>query len=30
VEDPGKAIARIKIMPAIERRGLGLRVAARF
>jgi hypothetical protein len=30
VEDPGKAIARIKIMPAVERRGLGLRVAARF
>lgn len=30
VEDPGKALASIRVSPAIERRGLGLRVAARF
>jgi hypothetical protein len=30
VEDPGVAIARVRVTPAVERRGLGLRVAARF
>jgi hypothetical protein len=30
VEDPGVAIARLKVTPAVERRGLGVRLAARF